>query len=345
MRIVLQGGLIVMLATIVRLPSAMVRGKAPDVVVPVEAAVVEDPAPDPPRTDSVVLVVLDGARWQEVLAATDPKFATGDDRGVSADALMPNLHEMIADGVLVGAPDHGPAMVASGPNFISLPGYNEIFSGRSPTACGDNECPATRLPTLVDEVRARSEDAAVFSSWAPIARAAALHPSDIVVSTGEPMTGAFRPDRATADLALAYLVEKHPTFLFMGLGEPDEYAHRGDYAGYLGSLRQADAVLGELRADLERMGERGERTSVFVTCDHGRSDDFRDHGAPWPESSRVWLVGAGGAVRVRGPVDSTRPHRLADIAPTLRVLLDLPADPSSGSKGVGSPIDELLPGE
>jgi len=348
MRIVLQSSLILAFGTIVRMPSAMVRSPAAEVPdlsadAPLDAVTVEVPAPEPLRTDSVIIVVLDGARWQEVLVATDPRFATGEERGVLASALMPNLHTMITEGAALGAPDHGPPMVATGPNFISLPGYNEIFGGRSPSLCADNECPATRQPTVVDEVRARSLDVAVFSSWAPIVRAAALHPSDIVWSTGEAATGAFRPDRATADVALAYLVEKRPSFLFLGLGEPDEYAHRSDYAGYLGSLRQADGILGELREQLAGMGERGRRTSVFVTCDHGRSDNFRDHGAPWPESSRVWLVAAGGAIPARGYLDSTRRHRLADIAPTVRTLLELPADGSLGSLGVGSPIEELLP--
>jgi hypothetical protein len=343
MRFVLQSSLILSLATLVRMPSAMVRSPAADVPAPLETPVAEAPVPAPARTDSVVVVVLDGARWQEVLVATDSRFATGADRGLSAAAVMPNLHEMVADGAAIGAPDHGPKMVASGPNFISLPGYNEIFSGRTPSACADNECAATRQPTIVDEVRARSLDVAVFSSWAPIVRAAALHPSDIVWSTGESATGEFRPDRATADMALAYLAVKHPSFLFLGLGEPDEYAHRSDYAGYLGSLRQADGILGELRHSLAQMGEYGRHTTVFVTCDHGRSDDFRDHGAPWPESSRVWLVAAGGAVPARGFVDSVRGHRLADIVPTLRVLLDLPDDGASGSAGAGSPIGELLP--
>lgn len=343
MRMFLQSSLILSLATFVRVPSAMMISPAADVVDPLPAeAALDTPAPEAPRTDAVIVVVLDGARWQEVLVAADPRFASGADRGVTAASLMPNLHALIAEGAALGAPDHGPPMVATGPNFISLPGYNEIFGGRSPVACADNECPPTRRPTLVDEVRARSLDVAVFASWSPIVRAAALHPSDIVWSTGQPETGAFRPDRDTADLALAYLPEHRPSFMFVGLGEPDEFAHRADYAGYLGSLRQADTILGELRAAVGQLGERGRHTSIFVTCDHGRSDDFQNHGAPWPESSRVWLVAAGGAIPARGFVESDRRHRLADIAPTIRALLDLPAD---ATPHAGSPIDELLPPE
>ncbi len=349
MRILLQGSLILTMAAFVRVPSARVHatdGVAPLDALDVPARLLEVPAaaaaspPPAPRTDAVVFVVLDGARWQEVLVGSDPKFAIGEDRDLRAETVMPNLHRMIAEGAVIGAPAHGAAMVASGPNFISLPGYTEIFTGRTPFACADNECPATHVPTIADEVRASSSDVAVFSSWGPIARAAASHPADIVRSTGEVGTGAFRADRATADRALAYFGEHRPSFFFLGLGEPDEYAHKGDYAGYIGSLRQADAVLGELRGLLAEMGERGERTSIFVTCDHGRSDDFQDHGWPWPESQRVWLVASGGAIPSRGFVDASRKHRLADIVPTVRVLLDLPADLSSGA---GSPIEELLP--
>ncbi len=340
MRFVLQGSFILAVVAIVSVPSAKVRTPAVDVVVPViELPSLVRHAPPPPRTDSVVIVALDGVRWQDVLVGTDPRFATGTDRGLSAEDLMPTLHRMIDEGVAVGGPSCGPSMVASGPSFVSLPGYSEIFSGRTPVECADNECAPTRLPTIVDEVRAESRDVAVFASWAPLVRAAALHPSDFVWSTGEPDTGAFRPDRMTADRALAYLAERHPSLLFIGLGEPDEFAHRNDYPGYLGSLRLADTVLGELRGRIGAMGEPGKRTSIFVTCDHGRSDNFQDHGAPWPESSRVWLVASGGAIPARGFIGCEQTRRLADIAPTVRRLLRLPADLSPGA---GLAIDELL---
>jgi Metalloenzyme superfamily len=298
------------------------------------------PAPSAAETDAVVLVVLDGARWQDVFVGVDRRlgYDLPPAEVVPASRLLPNLHDMIAQGVAVGAPDQGEPMVASGPNFVSLPGYNEIFSGRPPLGCANNDCPVTRETTLVDELRASSAEVAVFSSWAPIARAAASNPAGVVLSTGEPGTRDFRPDRETADLALAYLKGQRPRFVFIGLGEPDEFAHRGDYRGYLGALRRADTVLGDLFALLAAMGPRGAHTSVLVTCDHGRGKDFRNHGAAWPESSRVWLVGAGGRIPPSGAVASGA-HRLADVAPTIRALLGLPADPSPGA---GSPIAAFL---
>jgi hypothetical protein len=317
---------------------APVRSSAPDLPTQVARA---ERILRASNTEAVVLVVLDGARWQDVLVGVDAQLGAGLDRGeiVAASELMPNLHAMIAHGAVVGARGADGAkgaIEASGPDFISLPGYNEILSGRTPVACVDNDCPATLESTIADE----ATPAAVFASWAPIARAATRGDRGVVVQAGDPRTGRFRADSATAALGLAYLAEHRPRFFFLGLGEPDELAHQGDYRGYLATLRQADGILGELELVLATLGERGRSTAVFVTCDHGRARDFRHHGASWPESSRVWLVATGGSIPARGAVAASEPHRLRDIAPTVRALLGLPADRSPLA---GSPIAELLP--
>jgi arylsulfatase A-like enzyme len=235
---------------------------------------------------------------------------------------------------------------------VSLPGYTEIFAGQAPTRCQDNECGGARTPTIADEIRARvarNSDVAVFASWERIGAAATAEPWRIVVSAGRtdvresvdpyPGYGAFRPDRYTAALALRYLDSQRPAFLFVGLGEPDEYAHRGDYAGYLASLRFADDFIGRLLATLDRMGERGRRTLVLITSDHGRARDYRDHGGQFPESARVWLAAFGGPVRARGFAAAPETRHLADVAPTIRAALAMKSNDEQSS---GMPLLELL---
>jgi arylsulfatase A-like enzyme len=158
-----------------------------------------------------------------------------------------------------------------------------------------------------------------------------------------PGVGRFRRDRTTAQRALAHLAHAGPDFLFLGLGEPDEFAHRGDYSGYIGSIRGADRVIGELVTTLAGMGARGEHTTVFVTSDHGRAKAFREHGGAYPESARVWLVAFGGAIRTRGALGTPAPHRLADLAPTARVILGLPTlVPAARPAAEGTPLVELF---
>jgi hypothetical protein len=334
---------------------------------------------DEERAESaVVLVVLDGVRWQEIFNGVDRSLAHG--RGSSstpapedARALMPNLHGFIdGEGLALGAPDHGAEITASGPQFISLPGYIEIFSGRPDPHCYRNDCAPAPRRTIADQVRdaGSADDVAVVTSWPNIARASsssapgssaratpfALTSGRKLVAREEllradastarlldegakarawPGEGDYRPDAFTEAIALRRLVVSRPRFLFVGLGDADEYAHHGDYRGYLDALRGSDAFLGDLQKALGAMGARGRHTTVLVTADHGRAYDFMDHGPQFPESGRVWLVAAGGDVAGRGLVAASRRHTLSDVAPTIRALLGIAGD--AGSAGEGPP--------
>ncbi|MDF2693806.1 MAG: hypothetical protein K0S65_2189 [Labilithrix sp.] len=291
----------------------------------------------------VVIVAIDGVRWQEVFQGTD---RTRTSSALPASSLFKNLHGLGHErGAFVGAPGHG-IIAASGPNYVSLPGYTEILGGRA-SRCTNNECARTALPSILDEARTAGAKVAAFASWEKLDLAATRVPGAFLSSCGRngdpaidpwPGHGDYRPDRLTADAALAYYETEQPDVFFLGLGDPDEYAHRGDYEGYLASLRRADEVLGRLVALLDRLGERGQSTHLIVTADHGRAHSFANHGS-MPEAARVWMVAAGPRFLARGPVRSPQERHLADIAPTLRVVLGLPPD---SSERAGAPLEELF---
>jgi hypothetical protein len=317
----------------------------------------------------VVLLALDGVRWQEVFNGTDETRGVASDKQRRAESLMPNLHGLVdCGGLLLGEPESGTEFFASGPEFVSLPGYSEMLSGRRVTSCRDNTCGATTRPTLADEVArlpgATTRDVAVVTSWPDIGRIAAWRSDRVAMSTGrnggetrelfrrdpvsralvdegarstaEPGAGDFRPDRLTAQIALRHLEIARPRFLFVSLGEPDEYAHRGDYAGYLRAIRHADLAVGLISRALEEHARQGVRTVLFVTADHGRSKDFAHHGSAHPESARVWLFAWGTEV-TKGPLPAAGERYLADLAPTLRTPLGLLTDrhPAAGRPLVG----------
>ena len=333
--------------------SCAVPSRAPRPAPAVPAATNADGA-NASVTSPVIVVTIDGVRWQEVFEGTDTALSHAPFR--PSRLLVPNLERLTRErGAAVGAPGRG-FIRATGPSFVSLPGYTEIFTGRAPIGCQDNTCATLTTPTFLDEAHAAGAKVAAFGSWEMLDRAISARPGSFPVSVGRganesaidpwPGAGNFRPDRFTAELALHHLATEQPDVLYVGLGEPDEYGHRDDYAGYLGALAYADAFVGRLLDTLDHMGPRGTRTHVVVTADHGRSRDFKGHGGAHPESARVWLVAAGPSILARGRVVSSRERHLADIAPTLRMLMGLPQARDLGrdrDRGwAGEPLAELL---
>ena len=138
-----------------------------------------------PAGTTVVVVTVDGARWEEVFRGVDPAlggaYGLREHELIDARSLVPNLAGLVSGyGAALGAPEVGAEIRASGPNFVSLPGYTELFTGRGPSTCRDNACGATTEPTVIDELTARfgcsPEDAAVVTSWPDIGRVAAMRP-------------------------------------------------------------------------------------------------------------------------------------------------------------------------
>jgi hypothetical protein len=317
----------------------------------------------------IVLVTIDGVRWQEIFDGVDRQLGA---RLPLRDArsLLPALYRRFIDrGVALGAPGFGAPVLASGPAFVSLPGYRELLTGRPALGCYDNGCGLCDRPTLLDQLRGElglpKEDTAVVASWEVTEGAVAVDPAQVVVSAGRhgglhrdrlrltpaataidddaesspafPGYGDYRPDRYTGPLALEYLSARRPCFLYVELGDTDEYAHRADYPAYLASLGEFDDFLEQLDATLAALGGDRLDTLVLISTDHGRELAFRNHGAD-PASQRVWLVARGGGLPPRGLTAAAAPRWLADLAPTVRPPLGLAADPSADA---GQPIPEL----
>jgi len=312
------------------------------------------------RDLTVIVVAIDGVRWQEVYTGTDPALLGGGQTR-TGEQLTPNLHALARRGVALGAPGLGEPFEASGPNFVSLPGYYEMLNGR-PATCQENNCTIRPTHTLADAFAERSKEASagVISSWPEIARVASAAGSPVAASCGKqggdtreamrmepalravideaceapnhPGAGDYRPDEHTIDLALAYLDAQPPSFLFVSLGDTDEYGHHGDYQGYLDALARADRFIGSLDRLSDAWAEQGRDTIIVVTTDHGRSNDFKNHGRQYPESARGWLVAAGGPIPRRGYVASPETRYLRDIAPTLAAIagLSIEMTPTSG---------------
>lgn len=311
---------------------------------------------DAPVEYPVIVVAIDGVRPREIFDGEDPTFVKKRPLR-SAKELTPNIHALGVEGHLLGKDER---VTASGPNYVSLPGYTEMFSGARAVHCTTNECGRTQVPTIVDAMADHGQRAAVVTSWERICLAAAMDESKLDATCGRnhgtldaegdgtldslvdaaktmgpgPGHDDYRPDAATAEIALRVLETKHPDFLFVGLGDTDEHAHQGNYDGYVSALTQADSFVGELRGRLGWLGERGQKTTIIVVTDHGRAANFRDHGGATPESRFGFMLVSGPLVaRGTGPGTDVS---LSDVGRGAGKLLGLPAESNAFNRWISA---------
>jgi len=136
--------------------------------------------------ENVVLITIDGLRWQEVYTGLDPRLARHETFSPWGKALMerfwheqpeerarllmPFLHERVfADGVHAGNRDAGSCARVLNPWLFSYPGYNEILTGVVNPAIDSNSAgpnpDRTFMERLHEEGLVDAGDMAAFASW------------------------------------------------------------------------------------------------------------------------------------------------------------------------------------
>jgi hypothetical protein len=275
------------------------------------------------NSPKIVLVTIDGVRWQEMFEGTDLKLHKG--RPLSSREILPNVyHYFVDEGSAFGKDS---LVSATGKIYISLPGYLEMMRGHSTLDCITNACEPELKTTLLDFF----ENVAVFSSWDTVRKSATGNPERIIMNSGRNYRTKryddlglqdnkdfvcdiggedYRPDSHTIVAVMSYLERDRPQFLWVSLGDTDEHAHKGNYKAYLSSIKKFDFFIGELIQMYD------ENTVFIITTDHGRSEDWENHGFD-PESGRVWLMIHGKGVHPRGFVKLKEPRSLSNIMPTV----------------------------
>jgi hypothetical protein len=138
------------------------------------------------RTRNVVLVTIDGYRWQEVFGGAEPELLRKEQGGIADPAplikefggptpddrrkrLMPFVWDVVAkQGQLFGnAREGSEVLVTNGKNF-SYPGYNEIFTGAGDPAIDSNDKIPNRNVNVLEWINGQDDfrgHVAAFGSW------------------------------------------------------------------------------------------------------------------------------------------------------------------------------------
>ncbi|MFT5684509.1 MAG: membrane-anchored protein YejM (alkaline phosphatase superfamily) [Myxococcota bacterium] len=282
----------------------------------------------------VILVTIDGVRWQE---ATDP-------------ALMPSL----SDWAVFGNHRLNSRVATSSLKPLSMPGYHALMSGHT-APCTDNTCDRIAIETLPESLIRRLDlpqrAVAVFASWGAIPMAAASQtPASFILDTNVPTGNTedvppwphARFDAETSQRAVTYFERYTPRFLWISFLDSDEHAHRDQHDEYLTAIQQYDRFLTTLQQTIAALGLT-ETTTIILTTDHGRGRGpfWTSHGH-LPGARQMFLAATGPWVGLSGPISGGLTLHQADVRPTIERLLGLTPTPCEAT-GCGAPIPELTP--
>ena len=153
--------------------------------------------------DNLLIVTLDGLRWQEVFGGPDQQIlaslessqrqALEQQFGASADAasrqkLMPFVWQQVATrGVIIGNRPLGSTMQVSNDMWFSYPGYNELLTGQADPNITSNDLNDNANVTILEWLHrqpAYQHKVAVFGSWDAFGAIINQRRSQVVVNSG-----------------------------------------------------------------------------------------------------------------------------------------------------------------
>ena len=289
------------------------------------------------KTENLVIVTLDGMRWQEVFGGADSallknKNFTRDSSGTSSKFwnddiekrrknLFPFLWStVVSKGQLYGNRWNGNDVNNANRYKFSYPGYNEIFTGYPDTAVNSNDTILNKNINVLEFINRQTgfkNNVAAFTTWYVFPYILNKWRSGIYINsdrdslpfttekfrlidniqslTARPL--GVRPDVLTYIAAREYMKEMKPKVLYIAFDETDDLAHQGMYDQYLGSALAEDRMIEDLWNYIQSVSQYKNKTTLIVTCDHGRGDNpkenWQHHGEEIKDAGQIWIAAIG----------------------------------------------------
>jgi Metalloenzyme superfamily len=285
--------------------------------------------------------------------------------------LLPFVWNTIAlNGQIYGNRNLGNKVDNANPYWFSYPGYSEIFCGYADTLVNSNSYknnPNTNVLEFINKQTKYKNRVAAFGAWDAFDRILNKPRSGFPVTTAfEPFGGAhpnsnerlinamlkdsYKPfnmeeclDVFTHYGAMEYLKKNKPKVLYISYGETDEWAHAGHYKSYLEAAHQFDDWLHDIWNYVQSDPQYKNKTSLFITVDHGRGDlnkdQWTDHGSNIPDAHEIWFAVMGPDTPARGELKNGMQLYQKQFAQTIASMLGLHF---TASHPVAEPISSVI---
>ncbi|MEX0300178.1 MAG: alkaline phosphatase family protein [Kordiimonas sp.] len=331
------------------------------------------------KTETVVLITIDGMRWQELFRGVDSAFFDQkeyiahkkhhddfkkkfwrDAIEARRAALMPFFWDTIKrEGQLYGNRDIGSVGKVTNKHHFSYPGYSEILTGIADDVrlkSNDkipnpnrtvlewlNDKPENKgrveafgswdvFPYIINEERSGVPVNAGFEKYNAQGSTEVAFLNDLMDRTPSPWD-TVRLDVFTMGYARAALAREKQRFVYISLGETDDFAHDGYYDQYIYAAHRSDKAIGELWEWLQSDERYAGKTTLLITVDHGRGSEsletWKHHGrfpytkedgtkalSDFPGDSEIWMAVLGPDTPTLGEVTGGETVALNKIAAT-----------------------------
>ena len=142
----------------------------------------------------------------------------------------------------------------------------------------------------------------------------------------------YRDDSTTLVNAINILTSFHPNLVLINFREPDFTAHQNDYHGYNNKIQTVDSMISIIYSFVENDPIYKGKTTVFITNDHGRHDDFNGgfsgHGDNCEGCKHILFCTYGPDFKQNEILNIY--HEQIDIAPTIAKLLNFEIPKGNG---------------
>ncbi len=268
------------------------------------------------QTENLVVVVLDGMRWQEVFGGADstlinnPAFTKyknrvqtkfwASDFKLRREKLFPFLWKTVAaQGQMLGNRYLQNFVNVSNPYQFTYPGFSEMLTGYADPAISSNRPVISKSQNVLEFINKQKGyegKVALFATSDLFPYLMDRQNSKVYINADSDSL-AFsskefrlinemqqltvkptreRPDLLTYFAAREYIKAYRPRVLYLALGETDAYAHEGNYDLYLETARAEDKMISELWNLIQSIPQYKNKTTLLLTCDHGRGDIVKE---------------------------------------------------------------------
>jgi hypothetical protein len=329
------------------------------------------------KTKNIIIITLDGYRWQEVFEGADTKILN--DKKYAADKklvneytegneqarrqmLMPFFWGTIArQGQLYGNRNFKNKVNCSNNHLLSYPGYSEMlvgFNARTVRGNTKKDNPNATVLEYINKSKNFRGKVAAFATWDVFSFILRKQQVNFYVNAGsEPaqgklsdrekfmnsqLTSGYRSDDFTFDYAMEYLKRERPKVLFIGFDETDAAGHDGKYDRYLRAANEADRRIEQLWNWVQSQPDYKDQTTVLITTDHGRGkgvNSWQNHRLLAAGSRHIWFAIIGPDSPAFGEVKFKGKYYQNQAAKTIAAFLGMNYQPK---KPAGDVIQTML---